>query len=248
MCLWIISDNFHIYRRVKRGVVCVRAAIPKSFHPLILNKTSLIHLFRSIIYIFFPNTNFWKMNMNMAYPPWTYLLLYLRYGHLANTHFMDFHPRSQFQPRILCLPVPIYLMHFSVIWRTNSPDFFWKGIWVNLLLKMEKRGTQHTEVMKAVLSNKGSDLRRFWESGLLEVVYDISSHFLWSFHFTFQEMWTFECADPCNRTGPTNHWCRGLKAVSKLFWFYRVVWTGLCSFVDAYNLHSPENWHGTSWN
>ena len=31
------------------------------------------------------------MNMILAYPPWTYLLLYLRYGHLANTHFMDVH-------------------------------------------------------------------------------------------------------------------------------------------------------------
>lgn len=32
--------------------------------------------------IFFPNTNFWKMNMNMA---GAYLLLYLCYGHLTVT-------------------------------------------------------------------------------------------------------------------------------------------------------------------
>ena len=42
--------------------------------------------------------------------------------------------------------------------------------------------------MIAFHSNKGSGLRRLWESGLLEVVYDISSHFLWNFHFTFQEL------------------------------------------------------------
>lgn len=111
----------------------------------------------------------------------------------------------------------------------NSPDVFWKGSGVNLLLKMEKRGTQHTEAYDSFPFQSGLRFEASLESGLLAVVYDIPSHFLWSFHFTFQPI--IDVVD--ERSFPS------------YFWFYRVVWPGPCSFVDAYNLHTLENWHGT---
>lgn len=158
-------SHFHIYCRVKRGVVGCEGSSSKEFPPNDFEHNQPHSSLSFYFLICFPNINFWKMDMNMilAYPPWTYLLLYLCYGHLANTHFMDFHQRSQFQPRILCLPVPIYLMHFSVIWRTNSPDFFLEGEWSQPTVEDGKKGELNIpKLMIGFHSNEGSGLRRLW--------------------------------------------------------------------------------------
>ena len=169
-----------------------------------------IYLFIIFCYPNTANTNFWKMNLIMAYPPWTYLLLYLCYGHLT-CHFMDFHqPKNRGSYAFLCPSIwctsPSFGGQFTSVFfgREVESTYCWR--WKNGELNIPK-------LMIAFLSNKGSGLRRFWNQ-----VY-------WKWYTTFLAISCGTFISPSKRcgllnvlflairTGPTNLWCRGLKAV-----------------------------------